>query len=300
MEGTNYYSQIGQIIKRLREKKHMTKTQLAEHICSVSYITRIENGERCPNSVILRQLTNKLGVHPEYLFRVIESPTGWDLNLLLNQLLFYIERDDYKSITKIIDIIEEKNFDVPSIQDLQLIRIYKCISHAMLKHDYEWGIKETENILKLTYTEDRTPNAVEFSLMLHYGFFLLLNNQNEESYDYLLEIKKHTDNISHLSTHAILAKYYVYLVSACLDTYNLKESLPYINFAIKYCKNYNIHTLLRELYYLKGELYYHLNNEKEFEYWLNKALTLHELIKNSDDEYFKTFIENRLKKIKTS
>ena len=89
MNEPNYYLQIGEVIKGLRLKKKMTKTQLANGICSISYITRIENGERCPTSVILRQITNKLGVTPEYLFRAIESPCALDVQELLNKLFIY-------------------------------------------------------------------------------------------------------------------------------------------------------------------------------------------------------------------
>ncbi|CAH2213401.1 protein of unknown function [Tepidibacter aestuarii] len=42
--------------------RNMTKTQLTNGVCSISYITRIEKGERCPTSVILRQITTRLGV----------------------------------------------------------------------------------------------------------------------------------------------------------------------------------------------------------------------------------------------
>lgn len=297
MEVTNYYAEIGKIIKELREKQNMTKTQLAADICSVSYITRIENGERCPTSVILRQLTNKLGVHPEHLFRAIESPTSLDIKMLINQLNFHIERDDYKSIQDLLNNIDEKNLEIASLHDLQNILTLKCVSQAMLSNDYEWGLNEIERVLKITYSKDSTPTDVEFALMFHYGFFLLLNNKKEEAYCHLKNIRKHMENVKYLSTYAIFAKYYVYLTAACLDTSNYDEALIYINEGIEYSKKHNVLTLLRELYFLKGELYHRLNNEDEFRLWFDKSLTLHELTKHTDNEYFEVFMKNRLKKI---
>ena len=109
MESTDYYIKIGPYLKELRKKNNMTRSQLAEGICSVSYITRIENGDRCPSSVILRQLTNKLGITPEYLFRAIESPASLHVQELLDQIFIYIEMHDFNNIYKLVNE-KKKNF----------------------------------------------------------------------------------------------------------------------------------------------------------------------------------------------
>lgn len=297
MESINYYSKIGTIIKDLRIKKNMSRKQLAEGICSKSYITRIENGERCPTSVILRQLTNRLGINSEYLFRAIESPTALDLKVLIDQLTYYIERDDFESIYNLLENLEEQRLEIASIYDLQFIKGLKCFSHTMLNHDYKSGIKETKKILELTYSEGSTPTDVEFPLLFNIGFFLLLNGQKQEAFNHLIKIKKYTDQFEPLHTRAIIPKYYVYLISSCLDTLNLTDANSYLETAISYCKNYNILNLLRELFFLKSELYYRLEEEKEFKLWFDKAMSLNELIKSSDNEYFNSFIKLRLNKL---
>lgn len=296
MEVTNYYKEIGSYIKKLREKNNMTRSQLADGICSLSYIGRIENGNRCPSSVILRQITYKLGITPEYLFRAIESPTSLHVKEVMNQLTLYIERDDYNSIDKLITQNEEV-LCITSIHDIQFIECLKCISKTMLNENYQWGLDELKNILALTYIKESDPTSTEFSIMFSYGFFLLLNKQIEESYAYLSNIKKYVDNIKTFSTHTIYSKFYGYLAISCLDTSRFHEASLFLDSAIDYCKNHNVCIYLRELYFLKGEYYYHLKDEKKFKIWYEKALTLHELIKCSDSEYFETLVENRLKKL---
>ncbi|PAB58400.1 helix-turn-helix domain-containing protein, partial [Anaeromicrobium sediminis] len=272
---------------------------LADGICSVSYITRIENGDRCPTSVILRQLTTKLGVTSEYLFRAIESPTSLHIKELLDQIFLCIERRDYRGIYTLIEE-EEKELCINSIHDMQIIKTFKCLSTTILNKNYECGMDQVKNILALTYTKGSTPTDIEFILMFIYGSFLLLNNQKEEAYNHLINIKKYMDTIKFLHTRVIFPAFYMFLISACLDTSNLNESFEYLDYAIDYCKTNNTYNYLRELYFLKSELYYRLKKEAEFKIWYNKALTLNELIKKSDDEYFNTFINNRLKKLKTS
>lgn len=296
---SNYYIEIGNRIKELRLKKNMTKTELAKNICSVSYITRIENGERCPTSVILRQLTNKLGVTPENLFRVIESPTGLDVKKLLNQLMIYAERFDFSSILNIINKKEE-NLQISSIHDLQIIRVLKCFSSTILKEDYANGLEEINKILALTYNNGSNPTDVEFASMSVYGLFLLKNKQYEEAYDYLIELVKYINNIDFIHSLSIIPQYYIYLILSCIETNRYNNSLLYIDLAINYSKKNNQHALLPILYFFKGEVYFHLDNNDYFEIWKEKAFNLQELIKISDDEFFYRFTKDRLDKIKTS
>ncbi|MCM1991769.1 helix-turn-helix domain-containing protein [Oceanirhabdus seepicola] len=297
MKEINYYFEIGPYLKTLREKKNMTRSQLAEGICSVSYIARIENGNRCPSSVILRQITQKLGITPEHLFRAIESPKALHVQEVLNQIFLYAERYDFFNIYKLIDA-EEKNLDILSIHDLQIIQTVKYSSKAIMNNNYDYGINEIKKILNLTYIEESNPTDIEFILMSLHGFFLLLNNQKEEAYNHLSTIKKYIDDIKFLHTPVMIPRFYVFFISTCIDTSNLYEALSHIDYAIDFCKKYNTHIILRELYFLKGELYYHLNNEDEFKIWYDKSLIMHELCKISDTDYFITFMESRLKKLK--
>lgn len=297
MKLTNYYIEIGPYIKELREKNNMTKKQLADGICSPSYITLIENGSRCPTSVILRQIATKLGITPEYLFRAIESPTSLQVKELLDQIFLYIERHDFKNIYKLITE-KEKDLCITSIHDTQIIKTFKSLSVAMLSQDYQHGMNELKNILDLTYNKDSNPTDVEFIIMFSYGFLLSLNNQKEEAYNNLINIKKYMDNIKFLHTRVIFPAFYMFLISACLDISNLDESSEYLDYAIDYCKRNNTYNYLRELYFLKSELYYRLKKEKEFKIWYNKSLKLHDLIKDSDNEYFDTFLKSRLNQLK--
>lgn len=299
MEKPNYYFQIAEILKENRQKKNMTKTELSKGICSVSYISRIENGERCPTSVILRQIANKLGISTEQLFRSIESPSATQIQQILHHSMIYIERWDVENLYKLINE-ELNNINITSIHDLQLIKGLKCFSSTLLNRTYKTGVKEIKSILELTYTKGNIPRDIEFALMGLYGFFLLLDGQKKDAFEHLIEMIKYVDSVEFLYTLSILPHYYIVLIMAYIENSKIPESLLYIDLAINYCKKHNALTNLRELFLLKGEVYHYLNNEDEFKYWYDKAMTLHNIIKTSDKEYFDTFVENRLSKLKTS
>lgn len=58
---------IGQIIKLYRYKQNMTQSELAEGICSVSHLSKIENGSKEANQDTINLLLERLGISQEKL-----------------------------------------------------------------------------------------------------------------------------------------------------------------------------------------------------------------------------------------
>ncbi|WP_187443741.1 helix-turn-helix domain-containing protein [Rossellomorea aquimaris] len=53
---------IGDVIKYQRVEKHFTQEELCKDICSVSYLSKIENGATIPSDEIIKLLFKKLGI----------------------------------------------------------------------------------------------------------------------------------------------------------------------------------------------------------------------------------------------
>lgn len=64
---------IGIILRELRKKKHFSQKQLAEGICSIEYISKIENGKKTPSSEIISRLFHRLGENPGLFFMNLSS-----------------------------------------------------------------------------------------------------------------------------------------------------------------------------------------------------------------------------------
>lgn len=64
---------LGALIKRLRDEQGLSLRQLAEGICSYSYISRIEQGERLPSMRILNEIGNRLDTPLAFLLHPDET-----------------------------------------------------------------------------------------------------------------------------------------------------------------------------------------------------------------------------------
>ncbi len=296
MKTVNYYLEIGKTLKKLRMKKGLSNSQLSEGICSASYISRIENGDRCPTSVILRQLTNRLGVSPEYLFSLIESPNSVMIKSFITEIITYSLRGDYKNVSRLLKI--NNIIEVYSDYDNQILSTMEYLSDSIINNDFTTDYDKIDSVINFSDFETHTPSDTEFAMLVLKAQFLSMNNRTEEAYELYHSLRDFSKDISFLQL-GILTKYYIYYSAASIDCDNVKDALKIVNGGIEYCKSNNILNPLRELYYLKGEIYYILEDVEKGKTFIENAFKLHELIKFTDSENFLPFALDRIKKFKT-
>ncbi len=64
---------LGITIKELRMKKNISQSELCHGICSQSQISKIEKGMIYPSSVLLYQLSERLGIDPNHIFALTQN-----------------------------------------------------------------------------------------------------------------------------------------------------------------------------------------------------------------------------------
>lgn len=301
MNNNKMQQELGAHIMSLRKKRKLSRSELAEGICSVSYISKIENDIRVPSSIILVQIAKKLGVTPDYLLDEIEAENPTELKSLISYLVLLIERHSFKGIYTLISEKEKDYYDSPfslSFLDLQFIETLKTYSYYMLNKNYSEGLEKVKKVLDMTYIPGNTPTEIEFAILELYGFFLMLDGRIEDAYTALSSIEKYVDEINFIRTYFIVPRYYSHFIMTCLETNRLAECERLLEFIIDYCKRKNTHNTLRELYYLKSELFFKQGDLEASKVWYTKAFQLHDLIKTSDYEYFEDFVKHRVEKLK--
>jgi transcriptional regulator with XRE-family HTH domain/Tfp pilus assembly protein PilF len=77
-------SELGQRVRAARVAKGWTQTQLAGDDISVGYVSRIESGQRRPNSQTLEDLALRLGVPTEHLLRGVTAREYDEIKLTLD------------------------------------------------------------------------------------------------------------------------------------------------------------------------------------------------------------------------
>ena len=160
---------FGHIVKSRREALGLTQEDLAEGICSVPTLSRIENGERMPSKENFEMLLQRLGYSDTILYEFVDEKT-----ILLHDLKFRIRHAIMtKNLGEARRLLAEYevNSDPNSRTDRQFIVLYSVITNPGVRQSQE-EIKLLEEALKLTcphYREKSLPK------LLSYEEIILLN-----------------------------------------------------------------------------------------------------------------------------
>lgn len=183
----NTYSMIGTELKRLRISRSLTLSSIANEVCSVSYLCKIENAKLKPNRFMLREICKKLNVSSpklevlfglkEYLFNMINAFYKEDMNALEETYQAVKEFENYRS------------------------KLIKLIYYL-----YQFKLEEAEvvarELLKITTAMQNDELRI---FMLFYSILHFCQENYPEALDNLLTIEKEAG----LNVLSVIASYYI-------------------------------------------------------------------------------------------
>lgn len=164
------YYPLGYIIKNRREELQLSQEELAEGICSVSTLSRIENGERMPSKNHYEMLMQRLG------YSAISMDYYTDKSdFLLHELKFkirhaYIEKE-FGQCRRLLEKLTSLTGERSTI-DTQFISLYDTLLNDNALSAAE-TLERLEAALRLTcpkYGKDFVPKV------LSYEEIIILNN----------------------------------------------------------------------------------------------------------------------------
>lgn len=161
--------QLGPIIKNRREELGFSQEDLADGICAVPTLSRIENGERLPTKNHFEMLMQRLG----YSAMSLDYFTGKE-EFLIHELKFKIRQlyvaKDYAAAKASMNRLKELLAN-PSRVDEQFVLLYGTLLYQE-QFDLTQKLERFETALSLT--QPRYKSA--FFRVLSYEEIILLNN----------------------------------------------------------------------------------------------------------------------------
>ncbi len=163
-------SQIGMIIRRRRMELGLSQEDLADGICAVTTLSRIENGERMPTQNHLEILLQRIGYSDMMLQSYVDEAdfVAHELKFKIRQA--YIEKD----ATKAQELLQQFKALVakPTAIDEQFILLYGVLLYPQ-RYSKEEMLQELENAICLTCPGYKHG---DFPFVLSYEEIILLNN----------------------------------------------------------------------------------------------------------------------------
>jgi transcriptional regulator with XRE-family HTH domain len=284
---------LGITIKELRMKKNISQSELCHGICSQSQISKIEKGMIYPSSILLYQLSERLGIDSNNIFALTQNK-----KLKYVENVKYVMRDctKQKQYNELYEIVKqeknENNFQLK--EDKQFLIWHEAIAIFHVNKSIKTALNLLNSALKLTVTNVDFLSEREIDIMQTMAIFHGENKEYEKSITISKRCLTNFNKLDFPRDKEIKLKIIFNLAKILGLANQHEEAIKYNDMGIKLAINLNTLYLLGELYYgkawnlLKLEQY----NEEDVADNMKKALFIFELtekenlIKMVKEKYF--------------
>ncbi|PGK46062.1 transcriptional regulator [Bacillus anthracis] len=286
---------LGITIKELRMKKNISQSELCHGICSQSQISKIEKGMIFPSSILLYQLSERLGIDPNNIFALTQNKRLKYVENVKCVIRDCIKQKQYKELYEIVKKEKDENA-FQTKEDKQFLLWHEAIAIFMVNRSTKTALNLLNNALKLTLTNTDFLSEREIDIMQTMSIFYAENKKYEKSINILRKCLTNFDKLDFPRDREIKLKIIFNLANCLGQVYQHGEAMKYIDKGIKLAINLNTLYLLGELYYLKGWNLLRLkqHNEEDVANNMKKALFIFELTEK--EHYIKMIKEKYLKK----
>ena len=267
---------IGSTIKNLRVCLGISQKELSEGICTQSLISQIESGNNIPNSILLKQIAEKLGITLDGLLLMSEYPKFDYFKKIESKLIKLIKASNYAEALKVIEF-EKENISFESGKVKQFFLWAEGVCQYYLSNDFTLSmdlLKEALNTSKNLIFSYQDAQILNSQGILYAEENLL--EESIETFKLILAIKEKLSPYV-LSISPLLPKVYYNLSKVFTMQGSYEESIKYCQEGINYSGNMESISDLGELYFQIG-----LNFEKMKKYnqslkWLVKSQDIFKL-----------------------
>lgn len=186
---------LGPLIKQKRELLGLTQEDLADGICSVPTLSRIENGERLPNKEHSEMLLQRLGYSDTLQISYVPEKTLelHELKFKIRQAVIHKKREEAQALLAKFSSLSDSDDAISS----QFLLLYRTILNDSLEL-----AARLEQFLKAIRMTCPSFNAQKLPSFLSYEEIIAINNiancmgkqgRIEEAIDLLYALKKHYD-----------------------------------------------------------------------------------------------------------
>ncbi|HHB1652787.1 transcriptional regulator [Bacillus thuringiensis] len=286
------FNDLGITIKELRIKKNISQSELCHGICSQSQISKIEKGMIYPSSILLYQLSERLGIDPNNIFALTQNKRLKYVENVKYVIKDCLKQKQYKELYEIVK--KEKNLNNFQTKDeKQFLMWHEAIAVFMVDKSIKTALDFLNHALKLTLTNSDFLSEREIDIMQTMAIFYAENKEYEKSINIFKRCLTNFNKLDFPRDKEIKLKLMLNLAK-CFDfTYQYEEAIKYIDKGIKLAINLHTLYLLGELFYLKGQCLLKMkqHNVEDVIYNWKKALFIFEL---TEKEYYTKVIPDEL------
>jgi HTH-type transcriptional regulator, quorum sensing regulator NprR len=240
---------VGDKIRYFRKSKNLSQQSLANGICSVSYLSKIENNQIEPSSEILLFLSNRLGISLKHEDKEDE------IQRVINKWYKALFNRNAKESQHIIQQIRE--FNITSVEFQITVKLLE-VWHYLLQNEIQ---KAKENIAFLEISHETLKHRLSFMYLLVQALLHYHLRKYNDSYTYLIQADSELKQITFEEWEKGYIHYLQGLVSSQLGRYT--NCLDFIRTAVEIFESLYMFKKCADCRLLMGVTYQRIGNIEE-------------------------------------
>lgn len=270
---------FGNVIKKIRLEKSMSKERLSDGICSLEKLTEIEDGREIPDLFLMKQLCDRLFITVDEVMYLYECQM-MDTKKWLAMMNYFFKSMQYDKLKETCDEIKKMKIQLTGLE-LQLFLYYQGQVYIHLFKQFDKALECFRQALSQSYQKNSSaPTDMELIILNGLGYIYYALGDLEKS-DYFFEKSLHlffTSGRSNFRPEIIRIFYVTALVN--IERQKYREAADMINVGISWCRKKMSLYLLRELLYLKGMILEDVGKIDEAVYFVELAEKINEVETN--------------------
>ncbi|WP_251576178.1 helix-turn-helix transcriptional regulator [Limosilactobacillus agrestimuris] len=234
----------GDVLKKIRRKRGLSQTALAEGICTQATISLMEKQNRLPKMNILTAICERLNIPAERIVENNGNGINDQFNIIVNDLVSW----KFESAAEALDKIPVKKLE----SDFDKQRYYYLLGMVQVNSD---KIDEAIFNFELVLTQFATTSANIYLAMTTAGMALAYYKRNDPERAQRLTDRavRLIDNKKLIGSLHQWASIYCQLGQLYGDLGNYKDSKEIVNRGIELCRQHDSLFILDELYLIRGK-----------------------------------------------
>lgn len=261
---------IGTAISKIRKNKGMTQDQLADGICAVRQLFRIEHNQNSPSAYILSELSYRLG---NELFEYIPYSTVeevYELKQVLDELMRLFNHHDHQAVYDIMNSNELLIHTTCHHALMELKWLRGSLSHY-IEVDVEVNEKYHLDTLRIMYDIKEVSEIFQYNLkpwdyrILNslVVFYLSKKNDYAVAEELLIKCIINFEKNHNKITDSSYPRFIYNLSRLYLNSGKLEDSIVYSKKGIDHLLSNGTIAFLPPLYNLYGRALYQQGHEEE-------------------------------------
>ncbi|PGL12229.1 transcriptional regulator, partial [Bacillus cereus] len=222
------FNDLGITIKELRIKKNISQSELCHGICSQSQISKIEKGMIYPSSILLYQLSERLGIDPNHIFALTQNKRLKYVENVKYVIKDCLKQKQYKELYEIVK--KEKNLNnFQTNEEKQFLIWHEAIAVFMVDKSKKTALTLLNHALKLTLTNSDFLSEREIHIMQTMAIFHGENKEYEKSIAILKRCLTNFNKLDFPRDKEIKLKIIFNLAKSLDSIHQHEEAIKYID-----------------------------------------------------------------------